>query len=476
MSATLGIMLRQLMPEWSIQIIEALPKVAQESSNEWNNAGTGHAALCELNYTPQSTDGSIDITKAIRINERFETSKHFWSYLVEQNIITNPAEFIRTVPHMSFVQGTENQDFLKQRHTTMVQHPLFDTMEYTTDHGQIREWAPLLLQGRPTGAPLAATRVRGGTDVSFGAITRRLYEFLNRQEGVGLALETRVENLERERDGFWRVVLRNKAGRQSLRARFVFIGAGGGALPLLQKSGIPEGKGYGGFPVSGHFLISTNPEIAERHTAKVYGKAAVGAPPMSVPHLDSRMINNHKSLLFGPYAGFSPKYLKTGSNLDLLSSVRPDNLLPMLAAGRDNLDLTRYLINECRKKHDDRCSSLREFFPDARNEEWKLITAGQRVQIIKRDKKRTGRLQFGTEVVAAHDGSLASVLGASPGASTTVSIILEVLEKCFPKPMNSTDWKEKLAQMVPAYGLRLAENETLFRTLSSRSNDRLQLG
>ncbi|MDF7823008.1 malate dehydrogenase (quinone) [Pontiellaceae bacterium B12227] len=471
MSATLGTMLNQLNPELSIQILEGLPRVAMESSNAWNNAGTGHAALCELNYTAQAADGSVDISKALKINEQFETSKHFWGWLVDQGIIANPAAFIQPCPHMSFVWGADNVEFLKNRHAAMSANHFFQSMEFTTDLPTLGKWAPLLTFGRDEKDPVAATRVANGTDVNYGELTRQLIENLILNDGVELAVDAKVSNLTRDGEG-WKIQL---AGGKTVRSRFVFIGAGGGALPLLQKSGIPEGKGYGGFPVSGQFLVCSNSDIVEKHGAKVYGKAAVGAPPMSVPHLDTRVIGGHKSLLFGPYAGFSPKYLKSGSNLDLFKSVKPDNLGPMLAAGRDNMPLTKYLINECRKSHNDRCESLREFFPEAENVDWKLINAGQRVQIIKRDAERTGKLQFGTEVVSSADGSLSTVLGASPGASTAVSIILQVLEKCFPQEMISNDWKEALAQMVPAYGLQLTQDVAAHAELGSKAAKLLKL-
>jgi len=476
MSATLGIMLKQLKPEITIRVVEALPQVAMESSNAWNNAGTGHAGLCELNYTTEKADGSVDISKAVKVNEQFETSKHFWGWLVEQGIISDPAAFIRPVPHMSFVWGDEDRDFLRRRHAAMTACPLFAEMEYTDDPAVIGQWAPLLTRDRAPGESIAATRMACGTDVNFGELTRILFAHLTSLEGVSMQMQTRVRNISRAQNGRWRLTLHQRGkGKTAISTKRVFIGAGGGALPLLQQSGIPEGKGYGGFPVSGQFLVCRNPAIVEQHSAKVYGKAAVGAPPMSVPHLDSRMINGRKSLLFGPFAGFSPKFLKKGSYLDLFRSVRPDNLMPMLAAGRDNMPLTKYLINECRKSHEDRCASLREFFPAAQREDWTLAIAGQRVQIIKKDADHTGRLEFGTEVVAAADGSLAAMLGASPGASTSVSVMLEVLEKCFPQEMQSGEWRSQFEKMVPAHGIRLADHPDAFVELRDKAHRRLKL-
>lgn len=476
MSATLGSLLKHLDPGMTIHVLESLPRVALESSHTLNNAGTGHAALCELNFTPEGADGTVDISKAIRINEQFETSLHYWGSLVASGVIRDPATFIRPVPHMSFVRGEKDRDYLRRRYTAMKGCSLFRDMEFSTDPDQIREWAPLLLENRDPGELIAATRVAGGTDVNYGALTRQLMDHLASLDGVSLTLEAPVHRLQREKDGRWTVGYRGADGlRQALSARFVFIGAGGGALPLLQKSGIPEGRGYGGFPVSGQFLICQERDIVERHGAKVYGKAAVGTPPMSVPHLDTRVIDGRKMLLFGPYAGFSPKFLKSGSTLDLLRSIRPDNFRPMLAAGRDNVPLTRYLIRECLKGHADRCLSLREFFPAAQDADWKLSIAGQRVQVIKPDPKRTGILQFGTEVVAASDGSLAAVLGASPGASTSVSILIELLAKCFPKAMASDAWMARLVERVPAYGKRLSADPTLHAALHTRAATQLRL-
>jgi len=257
-------------------------------------------------------------------------------------------------------------------------------------------------------------------------------------------------------------------------AKFVFIGGGGGSLPLLQKTGIPESKHIGGFPVSGLFMVCNNPEVVEQHHGKVYGKAKVGAPPMSVPHLDTRYIGGRKALLFGPFAGFSPKFLKTGSNMDLITSVKPDNVITMLAAGVKEMALTKYLIEQLMLSHEKRMEELREFIPNAKSEDWDTVVAGQRVQVIKdTEAGGKGTLQFGTEVVSAADGSIAALLGASPGASTAVHVMLEVMEKCFPERM--FEWKSKINEMIPSYGVSLVENPELFQEIHSSTAQTLGL-
>lgn len=470
MSATLGVLLHQLDPTLKIQIVEALAEVAKESSNPWNNAGTGHAALCELNYTQEQADGSVDISKALVINEAFEQSKQFWAYLVGQGVLPDAKQFIQPIPHMSFVWGEANQRYLRARYESMKQHHFFQEMEYSDDPAVIAEWAPLLMEGRTAGEPVAATRVRTGTDVNFGSLTESLVEYLDAQDGIRLATNHIVKDLDRRKDGRWRVVVRNleKGINRTIDTPFVFVGAGGASLPLLQKSKIPEGKGFGGFPVSGQFLVCDIPEVVERHQAKVYGKAAVGAPPMSVPHLDTRVIDGKSSLLFGPFAGFSPKFLKSGSILDLPSSVKLSNLAPMLAVGANNIELTRYLIEQCMQTPEDRLDALREFFPDAELKNWRLATAGQRVQVIKSDDKRTGVLQFGTETIVASDGSLAALLGASPGASTAVNIMLELLGRAFPNRME--EWAPKLTEMVPSYGQTLADDAASYTAIRGEAD------
>ncbi|MFE1630205.1 malate:quinone oxidoreductase [Brevibacillus reuszeri] len=475
MSATLGSLLKELVPDWKITVFEKLSKAGEESSNEWNNAGTGHAALCELNYTSEKSDGSVDISKAIKINEQFQVSMQFWSYLVNNKLISNPNEFIMPLPHMSLVQGEKDVSFLKKRFEAMSGNPLFQGMEFSEDPEKLMEWLPLVMTDRTSNEPIAATKIDTGTDVNFGALTRMLFDHLQKKD-VEVNYEHCVDNIKRMSDGAWELKVKNLTNGSVERhtAKFVFIGGGGGSLHLLQKSGIPEGKHIGGFPVSGIFMVCKNQDIVEQHHAKVYGKAKVGAPPMSVPHLDTRYIDNKKSLLFGPFAGFSPKFLKTGSMLDLVTSVKPNNVLTMLAAGAKEMSLTKYLIQQVMLSKEQRMEELREFIPNAKSEDWDLVVAGQRVQVIKdTEAGGKGTLQFGTEVITASDGSIAALLGASPGASTAVSVMLEVMKRCFPQHIN--EWEPKIKEMIPSYGISLMANPELLEEIHATTSKVLGL-
>ncbi|MCM3206578.1 malate:quinone oxidoreductase [Paenibacillus illinoisensis] len=475
MSATLGTLLKELAPDWNIKVYEKLASAGEESSNEWNNAGTGHSALCELNYTVERPDGTVDISKAIKVNEHFQVSRQFWSYLVNSNLIRNPRDFIMPLPHLSYVHGESNVLFLKRRFEALSNHPLFEGMEFSDDPAKLRKWIPLMMKGRKGKEPIAATKIDSGTDVNFGALTRMLLDHLKNQN-VDIHYQHSVKNIKRKQDGAWELTVKNLSSGAVERhtAKFVFIGAGGGSLHLLQKTGIPEGKHIGGFPVSGLFMVCKNQEVVEQHHAKVYGKASVGAPPMSVPHLDTRYIDNQKSLLFGPFAGFSPKFLKTGSNTDLITSVKTHNLLTMLAAGVKEISLTKYLIQQLMLSKEQRMQELRDFVPSAKSEDWDMVLAGQRVQVIK-DTVQGGKgtLQFGTEVVTAADGSVAALLGASPGASTAVQVMLEILQRCFPQHMDS--WEPKIKEMIPSYGESLVENPDLLRKVHTTTAKALGL-
>ncbi|WDF70735.1 malate:quinone oxidoreductase [Sphingobacterium oryzagri] len=477
MSATLGTLINELSPDINIEIVERLDLVAAESSDAWNNAGTGHSALCELNYTPEQADGSVKIAKAIDIAEQFEISKQFWTYLVEQDILKNPSEFIRQVPHMSAVFGEKDVNFLRTRFETMEKETLFKGMEYTEDKATLSNWIPLMMENRDNEEKIAATRVDMGTDVNFGTLTRDLVQHLQTKENITLSLNQEVRDIKREDDARWEIEIKdlNNGEKRKIKAKFVFIGAGGHSLLLLEKSGIPEAKGYGGFPVGGQWLRCKNKDIIQKHNAKVYGKASVGAPPMSVPHLDTRYIDGEQALLFGPYAGFSTKFLKKGSYFDLPASIKLSNIRPMISAGLDNLDLTKYLITEVMKSPSDKLDALKQFMPTAKLEDWGIEIAGQRVQVIKKDPKHGGILEFGTEVVSSADGSIAALLGASPGASTSVAIMINLLKRCFPERAKSDAYRKKLREMIPSWGKKLNDDAVLCEEVRRRSQAALQL-
>ncbi|MFL9958569.1 malate dehydrogenase (quinone) [Paraburkholderia nemoris] len=478
MSSTLGVWLHELQPDWSMMMIERLDGVAKESSNGWNNAGTGHSALAELNYTPEKPDGTIDISKAVEINEAFQVSRQFWAWQVRNDVLRNPRSFINSTPHMSFVWGDDNVRFLKKRYDALQASPLFRGMKYSDDFDQIRQWVPLMMEGRDPAQKVAATCSPVGTDVNFGEITRQFVGYLQSQPNFTLSLSSEVRSIKRNADGTWRVsYVKTQTGDsgQDVDAKFVFIGAGGGALHLLQASGIPEAKDYGAFPVGGSFLVTDKPEIVSRHLAKAYGKASVGSPPMSVPHLDTRIIDGKKIILFGPFATFSTKFLKTGSYLDLLSSTNVHNVVPMVRVGIDEFPLVEYLAGQLMLSDDDRFNALKEYFPQAKKEDWRLWQAGQRVQIIKRDGAKGGVLKLGTEIVSSQDGSIAGLLGASPGASTAAPIMLSLLEKVFKDKVATQAWQEKIREIVPSYETRLNDSPAKVYQELTYTSDVLQL-
>ncbi len=460
MSSTLAVWLHELEPSWSMEMVERLDGVAEESSNGWNNAGTGHSALAELNYTPEDKDGNVNISKAIEINEAFQISRQFWAWQVRQGVLKNPHSFINTTPHMSFVWGDDNIKFLKKRYDALQASPLFRPMQYSEDHAQIAKWVPLMMEGRDPNQKLAVTWTPIGTDVNFGEITRQMVGHLKTQDNFDLKLSSEVQDITRNKDGSWHVEYKNlKDGTESATdAKFLFIGAGGGALKLLQKSGIPEAKEYAGFPVGGSFLVTENPTVAMQHMAKAYGIASTGAPPMSVPHLDTRVLDGKRVILFGPFATFSTKFLKNGSYLDLLSSTTTHNVWPMTKVGIDQYPLVEYLAGQLMLSDDDRFEALRTYFPNAKKEDWRLWQAGQRVQIIKRDADKGGVLKLGTEVVASEDRTIAGLLGASPGASTAAPIMLTVLETVFKEKVATPEWQAKIKEIVPSYGTKLNDS------------------
>ncbi len=477
MSATLGVILKQVMPDCKITIYERLNQSGAESSDAWNNAGTGHSAFCELNYTPD-TVGAIDISKAIEIAEQFEVSKQFWSYLLDINCMAEGKSFIDGIRHMSFVTGDANVAFLFKRFEALQKEPLFYQMVFTKDHQLIKEWLPLMMEGRPSSEMVACTSTPIGTDVNFGALTRGMVEYLSRLDGVEVYMAHQVNDLTKMKDGKWMIEVKNLLDKRERIdfCDFVFIGAGGGSLSLLEKSDIPEAEGYGGFPVGGQWLRCVNEEVIARHDAKVYGKAAVGSPPMSVPHMDTRSIDGKQALLFGPYAGFSTKFLKQGSYADLFLSIETHNVWPLLSAGIKNVPLTKYLIEQVFLSEEERFAELLKFYPFADMKDWETIQAGQRVQIIKKDKKEGGVLKFGTEIVSDQFGTIAALLGASPGASTSVSIMLDLLHKCFPENWQSRYWQEQLKKMVPSLNIKLNDQPEMLETIREMTSRKLGLG
>ncbi|WLO86736.1 malate dehydrogenase (quinone) (plasmid) [Pantoea agglomerans] len=459
MSASMGTMLEELQPGWKQIMVEKLDGVALESSNGWNNAGTGHSANMELNYTPERKDGSIDVTKALEINEAFMVSRQFWSSQVKEGVMHDPRSFINSTPHMSFVWG-DNVDFLTKRYAALQKTALFQGMKFSTDHKQIEQWAPLVMEGRDPQQKVAATWTPVGTDVNYGEITRQLIGSLKKNDNFRLETSSEVTDFKRNGDNSWHVTIKDakNGNERAVDAKYVFIGAGGGALKLLQKTGIPEAENYAGFPVGGSFLVTENKAIADRHLAKVYGQASTGAPPMSVPHLDTRYLDGKRVVLFGPFATFSTKFLKNGSLFDLLSTTTTHNIVPMTDVGMDNFDLVKYLVGQVMLTEEDRFEALKEYYPDAKKEDWKLIQAGQRVQIIKKDADKGGVLKLGTEIVTDQQKTVAALLGASPGASTAAPIALSVMQKLFPEEFKSAEWQAKIHKMIPGYGQKLNDN------------------
>jgi malate dehydrogenase (quinone) len=477
MSTTLATLLSELDSSLNIMMIERLPEVAAESTDAWNNAGTGHAGYCELNYTPADADGNVDISRALAINASFEVSLQLWSSLVEKNILPAPQNFINAVPHLSFVWGEDDVAFLGKRYAALKAHHLFEDMDFSDDETTLKQWMPLVMQQRNNEQPVAATRVAYGSDVNFGALTRSLLASLQTKDNFTLHLNTEVSSLKQNSSGRWLVELTNinDGKSKNIDAAFVFLGAGGGALKLLQKSGIPESQGYGGFPVSGQWLVCRDPQVIKQHHSKVYGKAALGAPPMSVPHLDTRIINGEPALLFGPYAGFTTKFLKQGSYLDLFKSISSNNLKPLLGVARHNFNLTRYLVGEALQSHASRMKALRKFYPQATDRDWQLQDAGKRVQIIKTCDDKGGKLEFGTEIVSSADGSIAALLGASPGASVSVQAMINVIERCFKSELNNAEWQQKLKALVPSYGESLVDDANLLKQVRARTLKALDL-
>ncbi|MDR7017043.1 malate dehydrogenase (quinone) [Acinetobacter sp. 3657] len=474
MSATLGAYLNELQPDWNVRMYERLDAVAQESSNGFNNAGTGHSGFMEMNYTEEK-DGKMDVSKAVNVASQFEIAKQFWAHQVKQGVLGTPNSFINPVPHIAFVWG-DNVKFMEKRYAAMTQEPLFAGMKISEDPTEIQQWAPLVMDGRDPQQKIAATRMDVGSDVNYGAITTQLINHLEKNPNFKLRTSTEVTGISKNDDNTWSVAFKDlKSGEVNhVKTRFVFIGAGGAAIKLLQMTGLPEAKQYAGFPVGGEFLVTDNPAITEKHTAKVYGRADLGAPPMSVPHIDTRYIDGKKYVLFGPFATYSNKFLKYGSQLDLLASTNKNNVLPMAAIGMQNADLVQYLVSQVLMSDEDRFNELKKYYPEADPKDWHLRQGGQRVQIIKKEPGKPAKLQFGTEIFASEDKSVTALLGASPGASTSPYIMLNLLEKAFPE-QTAGEWNGKLHEIVRSYGQDLATDPALLDQIRHYTSSTLGL-
>ena len=477
MSASLAAMLKRLEPRLSIRVVEVTPEPCREASDGWNNAGTGHAGLCEISYTPhRGPDGSVPISRAVAIFEQFEHSKQFWAHAVASGMAGEPRDFIHAVPHVCFVQGAADVDFLRARQAALSRHHFFRSMKITADPAMIAAWAPLVMEGRDR-VPVAATRADGGTEVNFGLLARRLLGWLGAQEDCDVATGCRVTGLEREGDT-WRVAVTHVAsGERSVhRARFVFVGAGGGSVPLLQSTGLPEAAGLGGFPIGGQWLVCDDPALTVRHDAKVYGATPPSSPSLGAPHLDLRRLGGRRQLLFGPFASWTTRFLKeTGRWTDLPRSIRPGNLATLLRAAIHNRQLVQYLVAQAVQGMERRLEALRLFYPLARGADWRLVDAGIRVQTIKRADR--GAIYFGTEVFASRDRSLAALLGASPGASVAVNIALETIKTCLPRLLSTTAQRARMKEMIPTFDedLKQATNAGLFVRTTRAAEESLGL-
>jgi malate dehydrogenase (quinone) len=476
MSSTLAVMLKRLDPRLRVQIVEVASELAREASDGWNNAGTGHAGICEMSYTPtRDPDGRVPIARALKIFEQFEHSKQFWGAMTAAGAVGEPADFIHSVPHICFVKGTDDVDFLQARHAAMQEHHFFRSMQLTSDPSVIHDWVPLVMEGRATGR-VAAT-MGAGTEVNYGLLARRLCGWLAQQEHCGVATGWKVTRLRR-RVGQWRLALCHIASGEvrELGARFVFIGAGGGSLTLLQSTGLPEVAGLGGFPIGGQWLVCDNPAICTRHDAKVYGATPPSSPSLGAGHLDVRRLDGQRQLLFGPFASWTTRFLKhSGSWGDLPRSIRLNNLPAMLRTAICNRSLVKYLVTQGLQSMNNRLQAVREYYPNARLEDWRLVQAGIRVQAIKRADR--GAVYFGTEVFSPADRSLAALLGASPGASVSVNIAFEVIRTCLPELLASSEGRSQMREMIPTFDEDLTQpgNTTLFERASREALERLRL-
>ena len=471
MSLTLAVLMKEVYPNTKVTLIERLHECGMESSQALNNAGTGHAGNCELNYTPIK-NGSVYLDRAIEVNEMFETSLQFWAYLDKKYPQFKPKKFLRKTPHISFVKGEANIAYLKKRYEAISKEPLFEEMEFTSDRKKIKAWAPLLISKKDEDSSAAATKIAHGTDVNFGELTKQLLALLIKQPNVTIILNSDVKTIKLKKNHGWEIYYSNLLTKNKtvMYASNVFIGAGGKAISLLQQMKVKEASGYAGFPVSGKWLVCSNPLVVKKHNAKVYGQALPKSPPMSIPHLDLRVIEGKNTLMFGPFAGFTFKFLKYGSFFDLPKTIKINNIGTMIRVFSKNISLLLYLIKQSLQSSKNRMAELKYFYPDALDEDWSLMDAGKRVQIMKGCPKEGAKLEFGTEIIFTKNKTLAALIGASPGASVSAHSMLNVMTTMFNLANDKT-----IKEMVPGYGISLNKNPKILSQIRKKIYSQLGL-
>ncbi|NMT64961.1 malate:quinone oxidoreductase [Marinobacter orientalis] len=444
MGTTFATLAKEMVPDLDITILERLDGPGEGNSSAFWNAGTGHEANCELNYTPVDEE-VISVEKALKIHAQFNVAKQFWAYLIEKGAIKDPTTFINQTKHCTIVSEPAIQE-LKLRFKEMSAHHFFEHMRYSEDFDEIKSWIPYTMEERPRHEKMAATVIETGTDVNFGALTEQMAEYAVNDLGVRIEYGTHVRRVHRSPTGRWVIEAVSKGVPVQHKADVLFVGAGGGAFPLLKRSHLPFRSRFAGFPVGGRFLqAQISEEQARYYTAKTYGKAKVGAPPMSVPHLDLRVVDGKHYLLFGPFASFKPVLERGRGFFDYLTSIRLHDIPGLLNVALEHFPLVKYLVSESFKGEKSMFEELDSFAPGlSKKFDWKPIAAGQRVQIIK-----DGDLQMGTEIVVSKDKTYGTLLGASPGASVSPEVMLRCLEQLLPSIFSKEEARKKKQEMFP---------------------------
>lgn len=469
MGTTFAVLAKELAPELDVTILERLEGPGAGNSWVFNNAGTGHEANCELNYTPVDEE-VISVEKALKIHAQFNVAKQFWAYLVNKGAIQDPKTFINQTKHCTIVSESAIEE-LRLRFKEMSAHHFFEHMQYSEDFDEIERWLPYLMEGRPRHEKMAATVIETGTDVNFGALTEQMANYAVNELGVKIEYGTHVKRVHRSPAGSWLVETERMGNAVQYKADVLFVGAGGGAFPLLKKSHLPFRARFSGFPVGGRFLqAAITREQADQYRAKTYGKAKVGAPPMSVPHLDLRVANGQHYLLFGPFASFKPVLEKGRGFIDYLRSMRLHDLPGLLNVALEHFPLVKYLVSETFKGESSMLAELENFAPGiSRKFDWKAVEAGQRVQIIK-----DGDLQMGTEIIVSSDKTYGTLLGASPGASVSPEVMLRCLEQLLPAVVAGDEARQKLKDIFPEDSLdTLSHNPERYREIRDVVNQTL---